>query len=215
MTRIPFPIRPWLAACLALTMFCGGGAAKAETLSGRALVEALHHGGYVLLMRHAHSPDAAPDKATADPGNTALERQLDANGRDTAMAMGRAIRQLHIPIAAVLSSPTYRARETLRLAGFGAPVTFAELGDGGHSMQADAVAGQASWLRARAAEPPAPGSNTLIVTHMPNIASAFAAEASGIADGEALVFKPRATDTPELIAKIKIEEWPNFTRLMK
>ena len=212
MTRIPLPIRLCLAACFTLAMLCGGGPAKADMLSGQALVEALRHGGYVLLMRHAHSPDAAPDKATADPGNMALERQLDARGRETATVMGNTIRQLRIPIGAVLSSPTYRARETLRLAGFAAPTTSAELGDGGHSMQPDAVAGQASWLRAKVTEPPAPGSNTLIVTHMPNIALAFAEEASGITDGEALVFKSNPARVPELIAKIKIEEWPDLSR---
>src|SRR5260370_42341297 len=33
------------------------------------LIAALKQGGYVLLMRHARSPEARPDKAAADPEN--------------------------------------------------------------------------------------------------------------------------------------------------
>ena len=64
----------------------------------------------MLLMRHTSSPNNRPDKATADPENVNLERQLDQTGRDTARAMGEAFKKLGIPVGDVLSSPTYRAR---------------------------------------------------------------------------------------------------------
>jgi phosphohistidine phosphatase SixA len=88
-------------------------------------------GGYVLVMRHASSPREVPDKQAANADNSKPERQLDEVGRNTAIAMGKALRDLRIPIGNVLSSPTYRALETVRLAQFGAPQTFAELGDNG------------------------------------------------------------------------------------
>ena len=59
--------------------------------------------------------------------------------------MASALHALHLPIGAVWSSPTYRARETAQLAGLPAPKIAAELGDSGHSMQA-ATTGQANWL---------------------------------------------------------------------
>src|SRR5690348_9822658 len=77
-------------------------------LSGEQLVQALRRGGYVLLMRHASAPQEPPDTASADPGNVKRERQLDDTGRRTAAAMGAALRDLAIPIGAVLTSPTYR-----------------------------------------------------------------------------------------------------------
>src|SRR5438270_3919983 len=82
------------------------GIAHAQTLSGEALVKALRQGGYVILMRHASSPREAPDKQTANPDNVKPERQLDQEGRTTATAMGKALRDLKIPVGEVLSSPT-------------------------------------------------------------------------------------------------------------
>jgi phosphohistidine phosphatase SixA len=186
-------------------------AARAQPLSGKALITALHQGGYVLLMRHASSPEARPDKATADPENTNLERQLDEKGRETARTMGEAFKTIGIPIGDVLSSPTYRARETVRLASLGQAQTFAEIGDGGQSMQRITEA-PAEWLRKRVAQSPRPASDTVIVTHMPNIVAAFGQAANGAADGETFMFRPDGKGGAELIARIKIEEWPALAR---
>ena len=89
------------------------------------LVQRLRQGGYVLVMRHASSPREAPTKEIANADNPKLERQLDEAGRSGARAMGNAVRVLRIPIGAVLTSPTYRAMETVRLAhvcGFSSPL---------------------------------------------------------------------------------------------
>jgi phosphohistidine phosphatase SixA len=187
---------------------CGlvAGLVPASAVS-RDLVEALRQGGYVLVMRHASSPATPPAKAVADPENAGLERQLDEKGRSTAEAMGGAFKTLHIPVGEIFSSPTYRARETIRLAGFGTPKTVTELGDQGHSMARLNGPGPAAWLKAKAAEKPAPGRDTLIVTHMPNIAAAFPGDAAGLQDGETLVFKPDGHGHATLVAKVPIEDW--------
>jgi phosphohistidine phosphatase SixA len=151
---------------------------------------------------------APPDKSTADPGNTTAERQLDDAGRSTARAMGAAIKTLHIPIGDVYSSPTYRAREAVRLADLGKAQTVAELDEVAHGMAGRANPKQAAWLRAKAAERPRSGTNTVIVTHTPNIVGAFGPEVSKVAAGEALVFHPDGKGGTELVARIKIEDWP-------
>jgi phosphohistidine phosphatase SixA len=184
------------------------GQASAQTLSGAALVNALRQGGYVIVMRHASSPRQVPDKQTANPDNVNLERQLDDAGRASAAAMGNALRDLKIPIGLVLTSPTYRALETIRLAKLPNPTPVPELGDGGQSMQGVAGA-QAAWLQKKVTEFPT-GSSTLLVTHMPNIAAAFPAWATSVADGEALVLAPDGKGGSTLIARIKIEEWPRL-----
>jgi phosphohistidine phosphatase SixA len=161
-------------------------------------------------MRHASSPRAAPDPAHANVDNVQHERQLDDQGRASARAMGEAMRHLQIPIGQVLSSPTYRALETVRLAQLGQPKTYSQLGDGGQSMQADPTGTRAAWLRAKVAEKPVAGTNTIIVTHFPNVNEAFAKEAEGLADGEALVFRPDGQGGAPVIARIKIEEWPQL-----
>ncbi|MBZ5635837.1 MAG: histidine phosphatase family protein [Acidobacteriia bacterium] len=176
-----------------------------QQLQGQELVKALRQGGYVIVMRHASSPREVPDKATANPDNVKPERQLDKEGRDSATAMGKALRDLKIPIGAVLTSPTYRALETIRYAQFGNPQAFPELGDNGQSMQGGTEA-QASWLRKKVTELPK-GANTLIVTHMPNMSRAFPQSTERLEDGEALVFGPSG-----VLARIKIEEWKGMAK---
>jgi phosphohistidine phosphatase SixA len=202
-TRVMPTLILWSCAAAMIWL---AGTAHAQDLRGETLVKALQKGGYVLVMRHASSPREAPDKRTANPDNSKSERQLDEGGRNTAIAMGKALRDLRIPIGNVLSSPTYRALETVRLARFGAPQIFAELGDNGQSMQGGTAA-QATWLQKQVAHFPT-GTNTIVVTHLPNITGAFPQWASGLEDGEALIFGPNGKDQAILVARIKIEEWP-------
>src|SRR5262249_60341512 len=125
---------------------------------------------------------------------------------NTAIGMGKALRDLRIPIGNVLSSPTYRALETVRLAQFGAPQIFAELGDNGQSMQGGTAA-QAAWLQKQVAHFPT-GTNTIVVTHLPNITGAFPQLASGLAEGEGLLFGPDATGNTMLVTRINVEHIP-------
>lgn len=186
------------------------GAVAAQPLGHRELLKALQGGGYVLLMRHASSPHEPPAGADVKPDNTGHERQLDAPGIAAATTMGEAFRQLHIPIGAVISSPTYRALETVRYAGLGTAATAAELGDGGQSMLADATGARGAWLHARVTELPARGKNDVLITHFPNIREAFPEEAASLADGEALVLKPDGHGGARVVAHVKIDEWPRL-----
>ena len=193
-------------AALALTEIL-----RAQSLSGAGLVAALRQGGYVLVMRHASSPVATPDKDTADPENTALERQLDETGRETAREMGDAIKQLGIPIGTVFSSPAYRALETVRLASFATPRLVPELNVGSQNMtQAASDTTRAAWLRKEVGEGTRRGTDTLIVTHAPNIIAAFRDTASGLVDGETLVFRPDGQGGATLVARVRIEEWAHL-----
>jgi phosphohistidine phosphatase SixA len=179
--------------------------ASAQELSGPALVRALQRGGYVIVMRHASSPRQVPDKQTANPDNVKPERQLDETGRTTAAAMGKALRELKIPIDNVFTSPAYRALETLRLAQIPNPKPTPELGDNGQSMSGGTEA-QAAWLRKAVTQFPK-GTNTLLVTHLPNLTGAFPQAAAGMADGEALIFGPDGNGGAKVVARVKIEDW--------
>jgi len=188
------------SACLLLA----AGAAQAQTLGGEALVKALRQGGYVIVMRHASSPRQTPDKATANSDNVKAERQLDQEGRATATGMGQALRNLKIPIGDVLSSPTYRALETVRYAQLPKAATYPELGDNGQSM-AGGTAAQAAWLQKQILIFPK-GTNTVLITHLPNLTGAFPEWAKGMADGEALILGSDGKGGATEVARVKIEE---------
>lgn len=177
------------------------GRSAAQTLQGEALVEALQAGGYVIVMRHASSPRALPDAASANVDNVNGERQLDDKGRADAGALGAALRELGIPVSEVASSPTYRAMQTARLAGFENIMAHEELGNEGMRESGEEYT---AWLQAKVADEPGAG-NRLLITHGPNINSAFPEHAEGMEEGEAMIFDP---DGPTLMARVKITEWP-------
>ncbi len=201
--RLPAAFR-LLSAATCLLLFTT--AAQAQTLTGEALVKTLRQGGYVIVMRHASSPREVPDKQTANPDNVKPERQLDEVGRSTSAAMGKALRDLKIPIGDIFTSPTYRALETLRMAQLPNPKPTPELGDNGQSM-AGGTEAQAAWLQKIVTQFPT-GTNTLVVTHFPNLTRAFPQQAADVEDGEALIFGPDGKGGAKVVARVKIEDWP-------
>jgi phosphohistidine phosphatase SixA len=182
---------------------------NAQSRSGAELVKDLQQGGYVIVLRHASSPREAPERNSANADNLKLERQLDDAGRAAARAMGVALRRLKIPIGEVLCSPTYRAMETVLQAQLPSPKAVPELGDNGQSMQGVSES-QTQWLKKAVSQKPGSG-NTLLVTHMPNIAGAFP-QLKDVTDGEALIFSPDSNGSASLAGRIKIEAWPELAR---
>ena len=194
-------------ALMAIALLVIVGRSDAQTLTGAALVKALQGGGHVIVLRHASSPSEIPDKQRANPDNVPPERQLDERGRATATAMGAALRRLKIPIGPVMTSPTYRARETARFAQLPSPRPTAELGETTQTMQADAA--QVKWLQQRVREFPR-GTNTVLITHVPNMSAAFPDAGPAADQGEAFVFGPDGKGGAGLLGRIKIEEWANL-----
>jgi len=191
--------------CLVLLGFAV--VADGQTLTGPALIKALQAGGHVIVMRHASSPRDVPPNP--NPDNVPPERQLDDKGRSTAMAMGDVLRRLKIPIGEALTSPTYRARETARLARLPNPRSATDLGEGPQSMQGAVAPAQTEWLQRKVKEFPK-GTNTVLVTHVPNITAAFPGETPAAVEGEAFVFGPDGKGGARLVGRIKIEEWAGF-----
>jgi phosphohistidine phosphatase SixA len=200
--------RVWLIVVAALLAAVSFDVA-AQQLGGAALVAALRAGGYVIVMRHARSPGERPAKADAAPGNADLERQLDREGLASAARMGQAFKRLGIPVGEVLSSPTFRARQTAKQLDVGEAKPVEELGDGGQNMRADTEGRRSAWLRAKAADPPAAGTNRLIITHFPNLIGAFPDAAAGTGDGESLIVKP-GNGRAVVAARVKIGDWPKL-----
>src|SRR5690606_25427989 len=139
--RIPFAFVVFSLLCFASLQ------GQAQDIPREQLAATLASGGHVIVMRHANSPRELPDANTVNADNVSGERQLDDSGRRDALAMGEALRRLGIPVSEVLSSPTYRAMETVRLLGFTAtPVE--QLGNEGMRAAAEAWT---AWLQAEVA----------------------------------------------------------------
>jgi len=178
-------------------------------LTANQLASALRWGGYVLIMRHPASPRAHPDASLAHPSNLKLERQLDTQACDSARAMGAAFSTLQLKVSRLLCSRAFRAREAIQVAGFGEPTLVPELDE----VPSSSLGGVApnEWLRAQSGRTPLPGTNSLLVTHLPPIIDAF--ENIWPALGETLVFLPADTIVGTLVARIPITDWPHLAAL--
>lgn len=206
----------WLVA-LALSAALGG-AASAQALSGKALVEALREGGYVIYFRHAATDWSRNDRVertgdwrSCDPNRM---RQLSNAGRATARHIGEALHALRIPVGKILSSEYCRAAETARLLDLGPVETTPDI----MNMRAAAfVGGRAAVIRrARRvlSRPPPAGTNVVIVGHgnlMRAATDAYAAEGgSGI-----YAHRPRSDDSFELVARLSPADWARLALTLR
>src|SRR5207237_1676469 len=56
---------------------------------------------------------------------------------------------------------------------------------------------------------PSPGTNTVLVTHAPNIIAALGTDWSEVKEGEASIFHP-VTGNYTLLARVQIDDWPRL-----
>jgi broad specificity phosphatase PhoE len=196
-----------LACSMWLTLVAQASAAE---LGGEALVKALKAGGYTIYFRHTQTDwskddhiSKAGDWKSCDPNKI---RQLSDKGRETAKAIGRAIRALKLPIRRVLSSEYCRATETVRLMEIG---TVKPTTDIMNLRAADYVGGRdaaVKRLQQVIAAAVAPGGNVVIGAHG-NLIKA----ASGVYPGEggAAVFQSdaKAENGFRHIASLEPGDW--------
>ena len=183
------------------------GAAKAQSSAEVALVEMLRRGGYNIYFRHVATDWSQSDRVErrddwldCDP---ARMRQLSAEGRADAQAIGEALRSLRIPVGEVLASPYCRTMETARLMDLG-PVRAST--DVMNLRSASYFGGRAEIVataRRLLSIPPPPGVNRVIVAH-----GNVAREATPVypGEGEAVVFEPLGVGF-RLAGRVTPEDW--------
>lgn len=89
-------------------------AAQPAFIPTAGAVALLRAGGLNLYLRHAITDRSQTDQGLR--GVRAAQRNLSSAGEAQARALGEAFRRLAIPVAEVLTSEVYRARETAELA---------------------------------------------------------------------------------------------------
>src|SRR5918994_2410033 len=161
-----------LAAALAAAVVAGASGGPSQgRLEGRALAEALRGGGYVLYFRHAATDFSQEDTDTRNLRNCRTQRNLTADGRADARAIGRAIRELRIPVGSVLASRYCRTRQTASLA-FGRARTTIDLTSLPSSPTAAERNRRVAALRRLLGTRPRRSVNSVLVAHLFNIEAA-------------------------------------------
>lgn len=170
----------------------------ARRLSGRALVDALRGGGYVLLMRHAQQNRYTPECRPEEPN-------LSPEGEAQARKVAEGLRRLRIPVGSVRASMFCRAVETGQILDVG-PVT--RTPDLNPTTPNDSAIHDAR--RKLLAEPPKPGTNTILVSHFHNHPDDTIRVLYALA--EVIVYRPDGQGGAVPVARIRPEDWESLPK---
>ena len=141
----------------------------------------------------------------------AQQRQLNDAGRAKAKEIGEAFHKLKIPVGLIQTSAFNRAIESGKLMNVGDVVSTSDLSEGGLVVTPIENNRRAQALRKLAATVPAAGTNTVVVTHKPNILDAFGKDLFDVGEGEATVFQPGG-DGYKMIVRVKPDEWSKLAQ---
>jgi phosphohistidine phosphatase SixA len=182
--------------------------------SARAAFEDLKQGGYVIVIRHGRtneSPAVPKDESPLDLATCTGQLMLNDVGKEQAHAIGEAFKKAGIPVGKVLASSYCRAVEMARLAFGRAETTDALL------LEAFVPAAGAPvpppWpqrvemMKQMIATVPDAGTNTILVTHFPNVKAALGVQ---INFGDAAIVKPDGHGGAAVVARIPSKEWATF-----
>ena len=184
-------------------------AAPAARADDKDLAQTLRAGGLVLVVRHGATDT---DKADTDPlnfDNIAAQRNLNDKGKALAKAFGEALRHAGVPIGKVYTSKYNRAYETAVIAGFPDIEKTADLTEGGLIVSPNENNRRAAAFRQMLAVAPKDHTNTILITHQPNIVAAFGKDWFDVKEGETSIFRP-VDGGYKLVARIQMDEWPRI-----
>ena len=186
-----------------------GGAPPAAAADDRELAQALRGGGLVIVLRHGATRTDQVDAEPVDFDNFSAQRNLSDKGKAAAGAFGEALRQVGAPVGKVYTSQFNRAYETATLAGFKDIGKTSDLTYTGPSKSPELNSSRTEAFRKLLGTAPSPGTNTVLVTHAPNIIAALGTDWSEVKEGEASIFRP-ANGSYTLLARAQIDDWPRL-----
>ena len=184
---------------------CGGGDSGSAPAGPLEVADELRRGGYVVYLRHAATDMSERDVLGVPLTDCSGQRNLTNDGREQARSIGRAWRELEIPVEEVLSSGYCRTRQTAQLA-FGRATIVPAL-TGIPAEEVGTHGGRVRALRRMLGTMPPEGKNTVVVGHIANLEAATQVE---IDEGDAAVFEPLGGSRYRLVARIPASAWPQL-----
>jgi phosphohistidine phosphatase SixA len=205
-----------VAAVISLSIGLGAAIAATPAIAAgdQEIAQALRAGGLVIVVRHGAT---FPDQADTDPlnfDNIAAQRNLNDKGKLLARQFGDALRQAGVPVGKVYTSKYNRAYETAVLAGFKDIEKTADLTEGGLVVSPNENNRRSEAFRKMLTTAPKGGTNTILITHYPNILAALGKDWFDVKEGEASIFRPES-GTYKLVARVQMDEWSRIATAAK
>jgi Histidine phosphatase superfamily (branch 1) len=179
----------------------------------RDVLEDMKKGGYVVVVRHGRTNESADtkDASPLDLSNCTGQLLLNEVGKRQAQAIGEAFKKAEVPVGKVIASTYCRAMETGRLAFGKAEPSDALLLEA--FVPAPGTPVPPPWpqrvemMKELVAAAPAVGTNTVLITHFPNVKAALGVQ---IGFGDAAIVKPDGHGGAIVVARITAKEWAAF-----
>jgi phosphohistidine phosphatase SixA len=203
-----------IAVALGLSAMLGAAVPGQAAPDGKDIAQALRAGGLVIVVRHGAT---FPDQADTDPlnfDNVAAQRNLNDKGKALAKAFGDSLRQVGIPIGKVYTSKYNRAYETAVIAGFKNIEKTADLTEGGLVVTPNEGNRRIEAFHKMLGTVPMAGTNTVLITHKPNIVDALGKDWFDVKEGEASIFRPE-NGGYQLVARVQMDEWSRIEVAVK
>lgn len=197
------------ALAVSFGLFAMLGIAVPDPAAADDLGQALRAGGLVMVVRHGAT---FPDQADTDPlnfDNIETQRNLNDKGKVLAKDFGDALRQAGVPVGKVYTSKYNRAYETAVVAGFKDIEKTADLTEGGLVVSPNENNRRTEAFHKMLGTAPKMGTNTILITHKPNIIDALGKDWFDVKEGEASLFRPE-NGSYKLLARVQMGEWPRI-----
>jgi phosphohistidine phosphatase SixA len=203
-----------ISLAIFLGQFAMLGMKAPAAAADRDIAQALRGGGLVIVLRHGAT---FPDQADTDPlnfDNIAAQRNLNDKGKALGKAFGDALRQVGAPIGKVYTSKYNRAYETAVVAGFANIEKTADITEGGLVVSPNENSRRIEAFQKMLGAVPQPGTNTILITHKPNIVDALGKDWFDVKEGEVTLFRPE-NGSYKLLARVQMDEWPRIALAAK
>jgi phosphohistidine phosphatase SixA len=166
------------------------------------LLAQLRQGGFIFYFRHGETPNYLDPFEGQNFDDCAQQRNLSADGRTQARAIGKAFRDLEIPLGVIRASPFCRSADTARLA-FGRVEKDMSLRSNGEDNEPEENE-RIAHLKNIMNIPPWPATNTAFVGH--GTPAKLLGGDHYLAEGEAAIFRPTPKG-PVYVTSIRADQW--------
>lgn len=186
---------------IVLYLATGAASATAQQPKGALGIEEARRGGVVVACRHAKTESVHEDERTLEYDDPSTQRRLSAEGERQAEALGKAFRDLQIPVREVIASPMQRTRRTAELA-FGV----AQLDSSWHT-RGNYYGGPKRERRAEMLGRPVDGGNRVIISHIETMYSVLPSIRGELEEGDCVVVRPRGGSKYEIVEVVPWRSW--------
>jgi phosphohistidine phosphatase SixA len=187
---------------LSIVLLLGiGVSAEAQQPKGALGIETARRGGVVIVCRHGITDSANENETTLRYDDPSTQRRLSAEGERQAEALGKAFRELEIPVAEVITSPMQRARRTGELA-------FGEVRlDSMWHTRGENYVGPNRQLRAEMLGQTVERGTRVIISHIGTISSVLPSIRGQLDEGDCAVVRPRGGAQYDVVDVVPWRSW--------